>query len=81
MATKRMRKTPTTRLDEALAHGTARHERSPWRIRKGKCQVGAPVVKDGLPKKTKDGDLVLTWRPVTEDLAKRTWSSTGWILE
>ncbi len=81
MATKKRTTTGPTRLDDALEHGDAHHERSPWRIRKGKCQVGRPVLdSEGNPKK-KAGKAVLTWHNISKAQARKDWMPSGWILE
>lgn len=74
-------KTATSKLVDAIDHGEAHHERSPWRIRKGKCQVGNPVLSStGSPIMHK-GALRLTWREITTEAAMSLWRSTGWILD
>lgn len=73
--------TKTSSLHDAMRHGEAQHERSPWRIRNGRLQAGRPVLdRGGRPKEDRDGALRLIWHEITAEIARKTWSSTGWIL-
>lgn len=74
-------KTKIVRLGVAIAHGYAHHQRNPWRIRKGQCEVGTPAfTKNGQPRLVK-GEIKLVWRTIEQREAEATWSSTGWILD
>lgn len=84
--TKRMKsstktKTETTSLESALRHGSAHHERGPWRIVRGLCQEGVPQLdKHGEPLK-KSGTLLLLWRKISRATARDRWKVWGWVLE
>lgn len=80
MTTKKRKTKSRSSFDEAIAHGSAHHERSPHRIHKGKCQIGRPVITDGDTTLEK-GELKLSWHPITEEEARKAWKMTGWILD
>ena len=76
-------------LSEAIAHGLARHESAPFRIRKNRgdivFEVGVPDFSRGgdfdPPEVTSEGSVELTsWHSVAEDSARREWPRDGWVL-
>lgn len=67
------------RIEEALEHGEAIHDRSPWVISAGKCFVGRPML-DSSQRLIRDsqGVLKLEWTEVSIEFAKSNWNPIGW---
>lgn len=79
---------PRYNFDEALAHGAAFHECTPFRIQTLEdgeiiCQAGEPFFTgDGVSVRDSEGYLVMRyWHEVSLEQAKAYWPFQGWLLE